>query len=90
MPHTPGEPILTLDTLSGLKIPRECRFELRRGEILGIAGLVGAGRTELLRCIFGLDPVRTGAVRVAGYLPRATPRARIRRRAGTGIRRSQR
>ncbi len=83
VPHTPGEPILSLDSLSGTKIPHDVSLELRRGEILGIAGLVGAGRTELLRCIFGLDPVRTGTVRVAAYAPRANPRARI--RAGLGL-----
>ncbi|MBI4475825.1 MAG: sugar ABC transporter ATP-binding protein [Acidobacteria bacterium] len=40
-------------------------FTLHRGEILGIAGLLGAGRTHLLRAIFGLDPIRTGRVRLA-------------------------
>jgi ribose transport system ATP-binding protein len=83
VPHTPGEPILSLNNLSGVKSPRDVALEVRRGEILGIAGLVGAGRTELLRCIFGLDPVRRGTVRVAAYAPRANPRARI--RSGLGL-----
>jgi ribose transport system ATP-binding protein len=56
---------------------------LRRGEILGLAGLVGAGRTETLRTLFGLDPMRTGEVLVAGKAVRATPRERI--RAGLGF-----
>ncbi|WP_299678719.1 sugar ABC transporter ATP-binding protein [uncultured Roseobacter sp.] len=41
-------------------------FDLRRGEILGIAGLVGAGRTEVLRAIFGADPKLAGEVRLDG------------------------
>jgi ribose transport system ATP-binding protein len=52
---------------------------LRRGEVLGIGGLVGAGRTELLRAIFGLDPVVRGEVKV-GALVRAghaTPAASL-------------
>jgi ribose transport system ATP-binding protein len=81
--HTPGEVILSLDSLAGPVAPRDVSFELRRGEILGVAGLVGAGRTELLRCLLALDPVRSGTVRVAGTIPRATPRARI--RAGLGL-----
>ena len=83
VPHTPGEVLLSLAELSGRKTPRYASFELRRGEILGLAGLVGAGRTELLRCLMALDPVRSGQVRVSGMLIRATPKARI--RAGLGL-----
>jgi len=43
-------------------------LELRRGEVLGVAGLIGAGRTELLRRVFGLDPVRRGEVRITPAL----------------------
>jgi ribose transport system ATP-binding protein len=83
VPHTPGEEILFLDGISGVKSPQEVSLTLRRGEILGIAGLVGAGRTELLRCMFGLDRVRGGRVRVAGQEPRASAAAKI--RAGLGL-----
>jgi ribose transport system ATP-binding protein len=83
VPHTSGEVVLSLEDLAGPIMPRGVSFELRRGEILGIAGLVGAGRTELLRCLLSLDPVRKGTVRVVGVTPRATPRARI--RAGLGL-----
>jgi ribose transport system ATP-binding protein len=49
---------------------------LHRGEVLGIAGLVGAGRTELVRAVFGLDPVRRGTVRVAAETGAASPARR--------------
>jgi ribose transport system ATP-binding protein len=45
---------------------RECSFELHEGEVLGIAGLVGAGRTELARLIYGADPRSGGEVVLAG------------------------
>jgi ribose transport system ATP-binding protein len=83
VPHTPGDVILSLGGLAGREMPRDVSLELRRGEILGLAGLVGAGRTELLRCLLALDPVRAGTIRVRGNLPRATPRARI--SAGLGL-----
>jgi ribose transport system ATP-binding protein len=83
VPHTPGDVVLSLQSLTGRNVPRGVSFELRRGEILGIAGLVGAGRTELLRCLFALDPVRQGTVRVHGITPRRTPWSSI--RAGLGL-----
>jgi ribose transport system ATP-binding protein len=64
-------------------LPQGVSLELRRGEILGIAGLVGAGRTEFLRSLFALDPVRGGKIRIGTLAPAATPRARI--RAGLGM-----
>jgi ribose transport system ATP-binding protein len=78
VPHTPGQTMLAVESLSGIQKPHNVTFELRRGEILGIAGLVGAGRTELIRSIFALDPVRTGHIRVSTHLPGPTPKARIR------------
>ncbi|MGV1871606.1 sugar ABC transporter ATP-binding protein [Agrobacterium rosae] len=45
---------------------RDVTFDLHAGEILGIAGLVGAGRTELVRAIAGADPIRSGAIRLNG------------------------
>ena len=83
VPHMPGDPILSLERLSGQHVPQEVTLSLRRGEILGIGGLVGAGRTELLRCLFALDVVRQGTVKVAQYSPAHSPRSRI--RAGMGF-----
>lgn len=45
---------------------REVSFTVKKGEILGIAGLVGSGRSEILQALFGLDPLATGTVRVLG------------------------
>ncbi|MBI1785027.1 sugar ABC transporter ATP-binding protein, partial [Candidatus Sumerlaeota bacterium] len=63
--RTPGEPVLSVGKLRGTKLPREASLQLYRGEILGLAGLVGAGRTETLRAIFGLDPIVSGSARLA-------------------------
>ncbi len=64
IPHELGEPLLTVQELRGEKRPIDVSFTLRRGEIFGLAGLIGAGRTETLRTIFGLDPCRGGSVRL--------------------------
>ena len=78
VPHAPGEPVLEVSELAGLELPERASFTLHRGEILGIAGIVGAGRTELMRAIFSLDPVRRGRIVVKGLAgPVATPRRRI-------------
>ena len=71
--HEAGETILELEALAGEKLPREASLTLRRGEVLGIAGLVGAGRTELLRALFALEPVHSGEVRIAGVPSVARP-----------------
>jgi ribose transport system ATP-binding protein len=80
-PHTPhaiGEPVLELTDLCGDPVPTGVNLMLRRGEILGIAGIVGSGRTELLRAVYGLDPVRSGRVRIGTRLDSgATPSDRI-------------
>ncbi|MEC7520982.1 MAG: sugar ABC transporter ATP-binding protein [Myxococcota bacterium] len=82
VPHEPGEPLLEVSALSGRERPEGASFTLRRGEILGIAGLVGAGRTELLRALMGLDPVRRGRVTIGGDVDGG---AGVRRRIAQGL-----
>jgi ribose transport system ATP-binding protein len=68
-PRVQGEAILEVTELE----PGSASFSLHRGEILGIAGLLGAGRTRLLRRIFGLEPVTSGRIRVGAYAGGAAP-----------------
>jgi ribose transport system ATP-binding protein len=68
-PRHQGETILEVTALE----PGSATFSLHRGEILGIAGLMGAGRTRLLRRIFGLEPVRSGRIRVGAYSGHTAP-----------------
>jgi ribose transport system ATP-binding protein len=66
MPHRLGAPVLEVRNLSATPKPHSVSFALREGEILGIAGLVGTGRTETLRALFGLNRIRDGIVVVRG------------------------
>ncbi len=77
-----GEVVLEVEGLRGARAPRSASFALHRGEVLGIAGLLGAGRTEMVRAIFGLDPVRAGKVRVGAFSGPASARDRLRQGAG--------
>ena len=61
-PHELGSPVLELRELAGRGKPRRVSLQLRAGEILGLAGLIGAGRTETARAIFGLDELAAGEV----------------------------
>jgi ribose transport system ATP-binding protein len=74
--RTRGEPVLDLNDLAGPVKPERASLTLHRGEVLGIAGLVGAGRTELLRTIFGLDPIRSGKIKIKAYVGPASPAER--------------
>jgi ribose transport system ATP-binding protein len=71
-----GEALLEVTDLRGAPKPANASFTLHRGEVLGIAGLVGAGRTELLRALAGLDPVVDGRVKLGSVTGPATPGAR--------------
>ena len=80
----PGAMALEVRDLVAPPVVRRASFTLRRGEILGIAGLMGSGRTELVRALFGLAPIASGAVRIAA-LPSTTadsPSRRIAQRVG--------
>jgi ribose transport system ATP-binding protein len=69
VPDTSGAEIAL--EVKGLNRGREIRdvsFSVRKGEILGFAGLMGAGRTEVARAIFGADPMQSGEIRVHGQI----------------------
>lgn len=74
-PRKIGDPLLEVSALCGLSKPESVTFTLRSGEVLGLFGLVGAGRSETLRAAFGLDEIRSGrvvldGVDVTGFTPR--------------------
>ncbi|HYW45847.1 MAG TPA: sugar ABC transporter ATP-binding protein [Bryobacteraceae bacterium] len=79
----PGDPLLAVDHLHTSKL-KDVSFQLRRGEVLGVAGLVGSGRSELGAALFGLDRIRSGAIRLRGSpLQPASPRHAM--RSGIGL-----
>src|SRR5262249_33899618 len=65
-PIPPGPELLRVEHLVRSGVLHDISFTLRAGEIVGMAGLIGAGRTELCRAMFGLDPIDSGAVTAAG------------------------
>lgn len=68
-----GELICEVNSLAGKNKPKDVSLKLYRGEVVGIAGVVGAGRTEFLRCLFALDTVRSGQIKIAGLSRRLSP-----------------
>jgi ribose transport system ATP-binding protein len=81
-----GPVVLRVDRLARGDRIRDVSFEVRRGEVLGIAGLVGSGRTELLRAIFGADQADSGGIFLGGsHEPRRFQRPADAVRAGIGM-----
>ena len=63
----PGAPVvLKVENLNAGKMVQNVSFELRKGEILGFSGLMGAGRTETARALFGADPKQSGKISIMG------------------------
>ena len=78
VPHGRGGTVVAFRDLKGARMTAPVSLSLARGEILGIAGLIGSGRTEMLRTVFGLDDVEGGALVVSGAeTGRAAPWTRI-------------
>ncbi|PIE33634.1 D-xylose ABC transporter ATP-binding protein [candidate division KSB3 bacterium] len=63
---TPGEEILSVKKLTRETVFKDVNFNLKSGEVLGICGLMGAGRTEIMRSLFGIDPKDSGEIFVHG------------------------
>ena len=80
--RTPGDVVLAVERLAGASKPASATLQLRRGEVVGVAGIVGAGRTEFLRAIMGLDPIQAGDVRVAAMAGWQSPDVRWRQGMG--------
>jgi ribose transport system ATP-binding protein len=85
VPHVRGAPVLELNGLTGPTLPRDATLTLHRGEILGVAGIVGAGRSELLRAIFGLDPIQRGEVKVLTFSGQGIGGGHPRQRIAQGV-----
>jgi ribose transport system ATP-binding protein len=83
--HAKGDVALRVDGLTRGKRLRGVSFDVRRGEILGLAGLVGSGRTETLRAIFGADRIDAGRITMGpgGATPIASPKDAV--RCGIGM-----
>jgi ribose transport system ATP-binding protein len=79
----PGDTVLSVRGLSSEGRFRDISFELRQGEILGFFGLIGSGRTDVMRCLYGADPYDAGEIVVHGkpFAPR-NPADAIRRGIG--------
>ena len=81
--NVPGETILKVQNLKQEGVFEDISFEARKGEILGFAGLMGAGRTEIMNAVFGITKITGGTITVKGkVIPRQTPK--IMKRAGMG------
>ena len=76
----PGQPVLEVERVSQPGIVQDVSLVVHAGEVVGIAGLMGSGRSELARIVFGLDPFTHGSIRFRGeHVVGATPGAMMER-----------
>lgn len=80
----PGDELLRVERLSSPAGFRDISFSVRAGEVVGLAGLVGAGRSEIAQALFGLDPAATGAISLHGR-PAAIASPQDAMRLGIGL-----
>ena len=79
--HNVGEIALEVENLSLPKLVKNISFQAREGEVLGIGGLVGSGRTELMRGIFGADKIISGKIKINGKpVKLSNPKVSVRHR----------
>jgi len=82
-PKMDAAPVLEVRNVSAPPLLQDASFELRSGEIFGIAGLMGSGRTKLVRTLFALDDVASGSIRIHGKeLSRPETHARVQQKVG--------
>ena len=62
--NQPGKPVLIAENISTDTVLEQVSLDLRHGEIVGLAGMVGSGRTELARALFGADPLTSGSIKI--------------------------
>ena len=82
--RAPGKAVLEVKNLTRIGVLQNISFDIRAGEIVTLAGLVGAGRSEVANCIFGMDPYDEGEIRLNGkVVPPNDPKAAI--QSGIGL-----
>ena len=64
--NQPGKPVLIAEYISTDTVLEQVSLDLRQGEIVGLAGMVGSGRTELARALFGADSLTSGSIKING------------------------
>jgi ribose transport system ATP-binding protein len=79
---TSGKEVLSVNSIKTQSGLEDVSFRLHAGEIVGLAGVVGSGRTEILRAIYGADPIQSGSISLAGKLH---TRRKIRNSIGEGV-----
>jgi ribose transport system ATP-binding protein len=77
--HRPKEEVLAVDRLTAGGLVHDVSLSVRAGEIVGVAGLIGSGKSEVGRACFGLEPIGSGAIRLMGReVAKPTPRTMLR------------